>query len=74
MHDRTTNRRLIRQALGEFNQNASIRRIADFPERNDEPQPLDDIQIDLIVPEQLQQFVPGVIGIVDVHHASSGRE
>jgi hypothetical protein len=74
MHDRTTNRRLICQALGEFNQNASIRRIADFPERNNKAQPLDNIQIDLIVPKQLQQFVRGVIGIVNIHRASSGRE
>jgi hypothetical protein len=61
------------ETLGKFNQNAPIGRILDFSEGDDEPQPFDDIQVDLILAKQLQQFIPGVIGIVDVHRTRSGR-
>jgi hypothetical protein len=44
-------RRLLCQALGEFDQNAPIGRVRDFPERHDEPQPFEDIHVDLIVPK-----------------------
>jgi hypothetical protein len=64
---------LLRETLGEFDQNTSIGRIPDFPEGDDEPQPFDNIQVDLVVAKQLQQSIPGVIGIVDVHRAGSGR-
>lgn len=66
-------RYLLCETLGEFNQNTPIGGILDFSEGDDEPQPFDDVQIDLIVAKQLQQFIPGVIGIVDVHRARSGR-
>jgi len=65
---------LLCEALGQFDQDAPIRRIANFPESDDEPQAFDDVQVDLIVPKQLQQFIPGVIGIVDVHRGRSGRQ
>jgi len=64
---------LLCKPLGKLNQDSSIGWIADLPEGHDKPQSFDDIQIDLIVPKQLQQLVPGVIGIVDVHRARSGR-
>jgi hypothetical protein len=64
---------LFRETLGEFDQDASVGRIPDFSEGNDEPQSFDNIQIDFIVAKQLQQFVTGVIGIVDVHRKRSGR-
>jgi hypothetical protein len=64
---------LFGETLGEFNQNAPIGRVLDFSKGNDEPQPFDNIQVDFIVAKQLQQLVPGVIGIVDVHRRCSGR-
>jgi hypothetical protein len=63
----------LRETLGQFDQNAPVSRVPDLSEGNDEPQAFDDVQIDLIVAKQLQQFVPGVIGIVDVHRKRSGR-
>jgi hypothetical protein len=64
---------LFGETLGEFDQNAPIGRVPDFSEGDDKPQPFDDIQVDFIVAKQLQQFIPGVIGIVDVHRRCSGR-
>jgi hypothetical protein len=66
-------RKLLREAFGEFDQNTPIGGVADFPEGDDEPQTFDDVQVDFIVAKQLQQFVPGVIGIVNAHRAGSGR-
>jgi hypothetical protein len=63
----TRSARLLCETLGEFNQNTPIGRILDFSEGDDQPQSFDDVQVDLIVAKQLQQFIPGVIGIVDVH-------
>jgi hypothetical protein len=67
-------KKLLGQSLGELDQNASIRRVLDFPESHDEPQSFDDIEIDFIVPKQLEQFVAGLIGIISAHAASSRRE
>jgi len=64
---------LLCETLGELNQNAPIGWILDFSEGDDEPQSFDDVQIDLIVAKQLQQLIPGVIGIVDVHRQHSER-
>jgi hypothetical protein len=64
---------LLREALGELDQDAPIGRITDLSECDDEPQSFDRVQVDLIVAQQLQQFVTGVIGIVDVHRKRSGR-
>ena len=49
-----TRRRLPCKSLGEFNQGAAVAGILDFPERDDKPQSFDDIQVDLMIPEQLQ--------------------
>ena len=49
-----TSQRLPRKSFGEFNQDAPVARIPDFPKGDDEPQPFDNIQVDLIIPEQLQ--------------------
>jgi hypothetical protein len=65
--------RLLCEPLGQFDQNASIGWVSDFPESDDKPQAFDDVQVDLVVAKQLQQFVPGVIGIIDVHRVRSGR-
>lgn len=64
---------LLCETLGEFDQNAPIGWILDFSEGYDEPQSFDDVQVDLIVAKQLQQLIPGVIGIVDVHRPRSER-
>lgn len=64
---------LLCETFGEFNQNAPIGRILDFSEGDNETQPFNNIQVDLILAKQLQQFIPGVIGIVDVHRMRSGR-
>ena len=64
---------LFGETLGEFDQDAPIGRVLDFSKGDDEPQTFDDIQVDFIVAKQLQQFVPGVIGIFDVHRRCSGR-
>ena len=40
---------LFGQTLGEFDQNAPVGRVPDFSEGDDEPQPLDNIQVDFIV-------------------------
>jgi hypothetical protein len=66
-------RPLFCEALGELDQDTPIGRIPDFSEGDDEPQPFDNIQVDFIVAKQLQQFVPGVLGIVDIHRGCSGR-
>jgi hypothetical protein len=65
---------LFAKSFGEFDEDAPVGRILDFPEGNDEPQPLDNVQIDLIILKQLQQFVAGMIGIVNVHRKSSRNE
>jgi hypothetical protein len=61
------NQRLFRKSLGEFDEGAPVGRILDLSKGDDESQPFDNIQVDLIIPKQLQQFVAGVIGIFDVH-------
>jgi hypothetical protein len=48
------NQQLLCKPFGEFDEDAPVGRILDFPECNDEPQPFDDVQIDLIIPKQLQ--------------------
>jgi hypothetical protein len=57
----------LREPFGQFDQDAPIGRIIDLLERDDKPQTFDDVQIDLVVPEQLPQFIAGMIGIVDAH-------
>jgi hypothetical protein len=64
---------LFSKSFGEFDEDAPVGRILDFPEGNDEPQPLDNVQIDLIILKQLQQFVAGMIGI-NAHRKSSINE
>lgn len=64
---------LLCEALGEFDQNAPIGRILDLSEGDDEPQSFDNVEVDLIFAKQLQQSIPGLIGIVDVHRTRSGR-
>ena len=46
-------RRLLRESFGEFEEDTAVGGILDFPEGDDEPQPFDNIQVDLIFPEQL---------------------
>jgi hypothetical protein len=45
-------RRLFGKPFGEFEEDTPVGRILDFPECNDEPQTLDDTQIDLIIANQ----------------------
>jgi hypothetical protein len=45
--------RLLCKSFGEFDEDAPVGRIPDFPEGDNEPQPFDDVQINLIVPKQL---------------------
>jgi hypothetical protein len=52
--ERTAGRKLLCQALGKLDQNPPIGRVAYFSKSDDEPQPFDNIQIDLILPKQLQ--------------------
>ncbi len=66
--------RLPCKSLGEFDEGPAVAGILDFPERDDKPQPFDNIQVDLIIPEQLQQFVARMIGIFTVHNESSRSE
>jgi hypothetical protein len=66
--------RSLRKSLGQFDQDASIGWILDVFKRDDEAQPLNDGQIDLIVLKQLQQFIIGMIGIVRAHSQSSTSE
>jgi hypothetical protein len=44
--------RLLCKPFGEFDEDAPIGLILDFPECDDEPQTFDDVQIDLIIPNQ----------------------
>ena len=46
-------RRLLRKSFGEFDEDTAVGGILDFPEGDDEPQPFDNVQVDLIFPEQL---------------------
>lgn len=46
--------RSLCKSLGQFDQDAAIGRILDFLERDDEAQPFNDVQVDLIVLKQLQ--------------------
>jgi hypothetical protein len=71
---RLASRRLLRQPFSHFDQDAPVGRILDFPEGDDEPQPFDNIQIDLIFPKQLQKLVAGMIGTFNVHNKSSKSE
>jgi len=72
-HDIRVGSNLFCQALGEFDQDAPIGRILDLSESDDETQSLDDVQVDLIFAKQLQQSIPGLIGIINVHRTRSGR-
>lgn len=58
---------LFRQAFGEFDQNAPIGRFFNFVERNDEPQTLDDVQIQLMFVQQAQQPLSPRFAIVRAH-------
>jgi hypothetical protein len=49
-----TSQRLPCKSFGEFNEGTAVAGILDFPEGDDKPQPFDNIQVDLIIPEQLQ--------------------
>jgi len=69
-----TGQRLPCKSFGEFNEGTAVAGILDFPEGDNEPQPFDNIQVDLIIPEQLQQFVARSIGIFNVHSESSRSE
>ena len=58
-HDRkfkfiAAGRRLPCKSFGEFNQGTAVAGILDLPEGDDKPQAFDNIQVDLIIPEQLQ--------------------
>ncbi len=44
---------LLRETLGQFDQDAPIGRIPDFSKSDDESQALDDVQVDLVVAKQL---------------------
>lgn len=46
-------RRLLCESFGEFEEDAAVGGILDLPECDDEPQPFDDVQVDLIFPEHL---------------------
>jgi hypothetical protein len=46
------NWRLLCKPFGEFDEDAPIGRIFDFSECDDEPQTFDDVEIDLIIPNQ----------------------
>jgi hypothetical protein len=63
--------RLLRKSFGEFDEDTPVGGILDLSEGNDKPQSFDNVQIDLIIPKQLQQFVAGMIGIFGVHSQSS---
>jgi hypothetical protein len=67
-------RSLLCKSLGELDQDAPVGRVFDFPKSHDEPQPFHDIQIDLIITKQLQQFVAGRIAVFNVHSESSRSE
>jgi hypothetical protein len=71
---RAFGKKLLGQSLGELDHNTPIRGVLDFPEGHDEPQSLDNIEVDFIVPKQLKQFVAGLIGMISAHGASSRRE
>ena len=47
-------RRLLCKSFGEFDEDSAVGGILDFSEGDDEPQAFDNIQVDLIIPEQLQ--------------------
>jgi hypothetical protein len=68
------NQQSLCKPFGQFDEDAPIGRIFDFVECNDKPQTFDDAQIDVIVLKQLQQFIPGMIGIVRAHGKSSRSE
>jgi hypothetical protein len=67
-------RRLLRKPFGQFDEDAPIRGIPDFIERDYQPQTFGDGQIDLIVPKQSQQFFTARIGIVRDHGKGSKSE
>jgi hypothetical protein len=47
-----TDKALVCKPFGEFDEDAPIGRIFDFSECDDEPQTFDDVEIDLIIPNQ----------------------
>ena len=62
------------KSLGQFDENAPIRRILDLVESNYQPQTFSDRQVDLIIPKQLQQFIATMIGIVRAQGEGSRSE
>jgi hypothetical protein len=62
------------QSFGQLDQGASIRRIPQFFEGNDQPQTLNHAQIDVMFLEQLPQFIAVMIGTVRIHNERSGSE
>jgi hypothetical protein len=61
------------KSFGQFDENAPVGRILDFFKRDDEPQTLNDGQVDVIIQKQLPQFITG-IGIFRGHNESSRGE
>jgi hypothetical protein len=61
------------ESFGKFDKNAPVGRILDFFKRDDEPQTLNDVEVDLILQQQLPQFIDG-IGIFRVHDEGSRSE
>ena len=62
---------LFCKSFGEFDQDTPVGGILDLSEGNNKSQSFDNVQIDLIIPKQLQQFVAGMIEIFNVHSESS---
>ena len=65
---------LLGEPLGQFHQHAAVTRIPDLVERDDEPEPFRNTQIDLIFAKQPQQFLIRRIAVVRAHTKGSRDE
>jgi len=60
--------------FGEFDEDTPIGRVLDFSKCDDQPQTFDDVQIDVIIPNQPPQFVTRTIEMFCTHRNSSRSE
>jgi len=69
-----TRAKLFCEPLSQFHQHTPVGRVRDLAERNDQPQPFHDAQIDLILANKPQQLLTRRMAVVRIHPKSSPNE
>jgi hypothetical protein len=62
------------EPFGQFDDRALLGWAFDFPERNDEPEPLTGTWIDVVILQRLRQFFIEIGGMVGAHNKNSRGE